>query len=190
MSPVSALSPVSAPSSVSAPSPVSAPSTASAPSPVSALTRSLYNSIPLIHDNVESYILSTTSHNPATHFSAVPTYLHLFNPATHFSAVLTYLHIFQSSHAFLRPLPISHSFSPDLLRGPPVPRLSPIPFLPHLLRGSPASLPISHSFSPNLLRGPPPPCIFHNSKPLLIYKFCLRYVIFKKNVFIGERITL
>ena len=107
MSPVSAPSPVSAQSPVSAPSPVSTPSTASAPSTVSALTRSLYNSIPLIHDNVESYILSTTSHNPSTHFSAVP----------------TYLHIFQSSHAFLRPLPISHSFSPDLLRGSPRPHV-------------------------------------------------------------------
>lgn len=28
--------------------------------------------------------------------------------------------------------------------------------------------------------------LVHNSKPLLIYKFCLRYVIFKKHIFIGK----
>ena len=133
---------------------VSAPSPLSAPSPVSALTRFLYNSIPLIHDNVESCILSTTSQNPATYSSAVP----------------TYLHIFQSSHAFLR--------SSNLFTHFPIqPRIPPSP-------------PISHSFSSPSSPRFPVPCIFHNSQPLLIYKFCLRYVIFKKNIFIGKRITL
>lgn len=176
-------------STASAPSTVSTPSTASAPSSASALTRSLYNSIPLIHDNVESYILSTTSHNPSTHFSAV----------------LTYLHLFQSSHTFLRssnlfthfpiqscipppPAYLPFLFSRSSPRFPPSPAYIPFLFFPIFSAVPPLPCLSPILFSPSSPRSPP--CIFHNSKPLLIYKFCLRYVIFKKNVFIGKRITL